>query len=284
MTSEQVLKDFDKRMIRAHPLTYARFVLRDTASGFAVSRLHDVPGYPAGFWLFRDYNWRLNTFPGWKAHYSHYYSPGSPASEAAGFLADYRRALHTPGPLMAALLLVAVAAVVGVGRSRFSGVRVAVGLLAGSCAVALLTAAAFSGFSWRYQLPQIPLLPMAGALGLAALVRGAARGQEPPAAPPPLLDRRAVVVATRRMRGGGADIDLGRLRLALAASAGVVSGVVVAALAYLSGWAAAGTAAILGVLVAVVAATMLIFSHWRGSTRHGPGEDPTAPVEVSESV
>jgi hypothetical protein len=48
---------------------------------------------------------------------------------------------------------------------------VAAWTFAGLCLVVLVTAAMGSQFSWRYQLPQLVLLPPAGALGLSALLR-----------------------------------------------------------------------------------------------------------------
>jgi hypothetical protein len=35
-------------------------------------------------------------------------------------------------------------------------------------------------FSWRYQLPAVVLLPLAGALGVIALISGRAQGQTVP--------------------------------------------------------------------------------------------------------
>jgi len=40
-----------------------------------------------------------------------------------------------------------------------------------AAAVLLVSSDAFE-FSWRYQLPAVVLLPLAGALGMTALVRG----------------------------------------------------------------------------------------------------------------
>jgi hypothetical protein len=241
MTRMQVLKDFDKRLIRAEPLVYARVVAKEALGAFSPSRAHDVPGYPASYWLFEDHNWSLDAFPRWAARYGDQYSL-SPENPAAGFLTAYRRVLHTPGPLLGALLLASAAAAAGLGRARWSGVRVAVGLLAGCCAVVIGTGTAFSGFSWRYQLPQVPLLPVAGALAVAALVRGPAPGAPSPLPPLLLLDR----------------VAGGRRRHVLAASAGAVAAVVVALLAGGSGWAAWGTALVLGVVVGLLVVVALL--------------------------
>jgi hypothetical protein len=289
MTSDQVIKDFDKRMLRAQPMTYARYVLRDAAGGFAPSRAHDVPGYPSSYWLFRSYNWSLDSFAPWRQRYAHEYGVGTQASAAAGFLTGYRMILHTPGPLLAALLLVGVVAAFGVGRSRYSGVRVAVGLLTACCAVTLLTAAAFSGFSWRYQLPQMALLPMAGALGLAALVRGSATGTKVPL-PLPLVDRWAGVIEVRRMRMPGPEAewvtrDAGFLQPALAVVAGLGSGCVVALAGVLSGWFTVGTGVVIGMVVFVAVTTSLIVAHWRAPPRSEPPDlGSGTPVESTESV
>ena len=48
-----------------------------------------------------------------------------------------------------------------------------------AAAVLLVSSDAFE-FSWRYQLPAVVLLPLAGALGMTALIRGRAQGQTVP--------------------------------------------------------------------------------------------------------
>jgi hypothetical protein len=251
MTQVQVIKDFDKRVIRLEPVTYARIVGKDTAGGFAPTRTYEVPGYPASYWLFEDHNWSLDLFPSWADdHRADYPLRSEPA--AARFLTAYRQLLWTPGPLMGALLLVGIAAAAGVERARRCGDRVAVGLMVGCCLVPLLTGAAFSGFSWRYQLPQIPLLPVAGALGLAALVRGRPPGAPLPPRHPTVLDRWAARVAGTRAADGS------RVQVVLAVVSGVAGGCVSALLAWASGWATAANAAAGGVVVGAAVATVLL--------------------------
>jgi hypothetical protein len=72
---------------------------------------------------------------------------------------------------LAACAVAALLAAAGVGRARRSGLRVAAWTFAAICLAVLVIAAMGSGFSWRYQLPQLVLLPPAGALGLTALLR-----------------------------------------------------------------------------------------------------------------
>jgi hypothetical protein len=77
----------------------------------------------------------------------------------------------------------------GVGNARRSGIRAASLLVSGFGVTVLLTAAAFE-FSWRYQLPGLVLLPMAGALGITAFAGplrrpGPRRKVNPPMQPYP---------------------------------------------------------------------------------------------------
>jgi hypothetical protein len=285
MTRSQVIKDFDKRVVRAEPLTYARLVLGDAAAGFAPTRTYGVPGYPSYYWLFADHNWSLDLFP-WFAQQHHERYPLSAAPGPARFLTSYRHVLWTPGPLLAVLLLVGAAAAAGLGRARRSGQRVAVGLLVACCVVPLLTGAAFSGFSWRYQLPQIPLLPVAGALGLAALVRGRPTGAPLPSEPPRLLDRWAALVIAaplpaRSRTAVRQAAETGRLQVALAVLAGGAGACVSAALAWASGWATAASAALGGLVVGVLVLGLLLSAWRRARATREPGPRPhrdTAPA------
>jgi hypothetical protein len=251
MTQVQMVRDFDQRVLRAEPRRYAHSVAVQLLKGFSWSRHAHIKGRPAGRWLFHKGYWLL---PMLIAH--HRVAPGTTAGTsadraAATFLTAYRHRIWTPGPLFGLLLVVSVAAVLGLGRSRRSGDRVAIGLLVAACMVPVLTAVALNGFSWRYQLPQIPLLPMAGALAAAALIRGAAPGRRPG----PLPRIRIVVV------------------LLVAGGAGCVTGLA----AVFSGWATATTASVAGAAVAVVAAVLLLVSRaWSAWDVVLPGPPPTS--------
>lgn len=234
MTQVQMVRDFDQRVMRAEPRRFLHSVAVQLTKGFAWSRHAHIKGRPPGRWLFHKSYWLL---PMLIAH--HRVEPGSTAGtsvdrSAAAFLTGYRHRVWTPGPLLVLLLAVSLAAMLGVGRARRSGDRVAVALLVATCMVPLVTAVAVNGFSWRYQLPQIPLLPMAGALGAAALVRGAARGRRPGPLP--------------------------RIPLLVVLGVAVVTGCLAGLAAVLSGWAASSTAAAGGALVGVVMAVMLLVS------------------------
>jgi hypothetical protein len=104
----------------------------------------------------------------------------------AGFLRRYQRVGYTPGPLLGLALIVGLLGALGVGRARRSGLQCACLLFSGATLVVLVTAVAVNQFSWRYQLPQLILIPPAGALGLTALLgwrepAAAAAGERAPA-------------------------------------------------------------------------------------------------------
>jgi hypothetical protein len=251
MTSEEVLADFSKRVIRAQPGAFTRTTVTDFLRGFEPLRTSEVKGFPAAYWLFQDHYW---VRPG------QWHPTADPGP--AGFLTTYRQWLWTPGPLLGALLLVGVAGALGLGRARRCGDRVAIGLLVGACSMTLLTGAALSGPSWRYQLPQLPLLPLAGALALTALLRGRAPGRPPPAPPLRPLERVSARLAEwdpRLLRLH----ERGVLPLLVALVAGAVTALVVTVGAVASGWARLGFAGLLGLVAGLLAVAVLVVSHRR---------------------
>ncbi|MGH3840935.1 MAG: glycosyltransferase family 2 protein, partial [Pseudonocardiaceae bacterium] len=108
----------------------------------------------------------------------------------AGLLRTYQLTVgYTPGPLLGLGLMVGLLGGFGMGNARRSGIRAASLLVSGLAVTVLLTAAAFE-FSWRYQLPGLVLLPLAGALGVTAFTGplrrpGPRRKLNPPMQPYP---------------------------------------------------------------------------------------------------
>jgi hypothetical protein len=267
-TQLAMVDDYDRRVVRSQPWVYARSVIGQFALGFAPTRTGGIPGNPADHWLFEDHYWVLDDIiaqglrPA-SAEAGTSYDPG-----AASFLAGYRRWLWTPGPLLALLLVAGLAAAFGLGRARRSGDRVATGLLVACCVVPLVTGAAVAGFSWRYQLPQVPLLPVAGALGVAALVRGRAPGRM---VSPPVRVLDTVTAGVLRVLPGRASrlAATGRtgaragtvVAVVLGACAGILSG----AAAAWSGWADRTLSAAGGAVVATVVVTMLLVARRRAA-------------------
>ena len=76
---------------------------------------------------------------------------------------------YTPGPVFLFGLLAGIGGIFTFRRRRDSGPALACLLITG-CAVAVLLGADLYEFSWRYQLPALVTLPVAGAFGVTALV------------------------------------------------------------------------------------------------------------------
>jgi len=78
---------------------------------------------------------------------------------------------YTPGPLFLLALLAGIAGIFTFGRRRDPGNLSLACLLVTGSAVAVLLGADLYEFSWRYQLPALVMLPIAGALGATAIAR-----------------------------------------------------------------------------------------------------------------
>jgi hypothetical protein len=77
---------------------------------------------------------------------------------------------YTPGPVFGFGLLAGLAGIFTFRRRRDPGPVLACLLVTG-CAAAVLVSADLYEFSWRYQLPALVTLPVAGALGVVAVTR-----------------------------------------------------------------------------------------------------------------
>jgi hypothetical protein len=175
LTREEFLDRFAIAVFRQQPLRVAASVARDSARLLAPVRDGDPQVTPIARWQFQDF------YPVYPRRYSmafltrlaHAHGSGGDlvaVQPAASFLRKYQLGGgYTPGPLYAVF---AVAGVAGVLRRRTE--------LRGPCllvtlaAVVLLVSSDAFEFSWRYQLPAVVLLPLAGMLGVTALIRGRA--------------------------------------------------------------------------------------------------------------
>jgi hypothetical protein len=186
----ELARDFSKRVITHQPFTYVRAVAGDFVRGFAPTRTSRASDPAASKWQFQTYypvysNGALcppepssqpcqaevrkwDRFV-WRHSGEHIRAAYAPAS----FLHAYTRFVYTPGPLLAAALLAGLAAALGVGRARRSGLRSAAFLFSGVGVALLLGAVALTHFSWRYQLPQLVFLPASAAVAATALKRKA---------------------------------------------------------------------------------------------------------------
>jgi hypothetical protein len=90
---------------------------------------------------------------------------------------------YTPGPVFLLSLLLGLAGIFTFGRRRDpNNLSLACLLITGS-AVAVLLGADLYEFSWRYQLPALVTLPIAGAFGATAIARQVRKRRERKAAP-----------------------------------------------------------------------------------------------------
>jgi Dolichyl-phosphate-mannose-protein mannosyltransferase len=171
MSRDAVVRDFSLRILRHQPLAYIEEAGRDFVYGFSPIRGSGPEHYSPAYLQFQT-----SIRPDRQA----YASIGALGYKApavrpglAGFLTDYGRWFYVPGPVFAAGLVLAVAGLV-VGtrrRNKPRATRDGCLLFTASAVLVLIPAAAFATFDWRYQLPQLTLIPVAAVLG-AAMIGG----------------------------------------------------------------------------------------------------------------
>jgi glycosyl transferase family 2/dolichyl-phosphate-mannose-protein mannosyltransferase len=196
---------FTRKVLLHQPLDMVGGMVEDFFKGFAPTRTQTPGDVPLDRWQFQ-LTYPMYAPDWYVAEWTELYDDGtfSVDPELAGFLRAYQLGGgYTPGLALGGALAVAALAVVGVGRARRSGLRAACLLPAGLATTVLGTAAAME-FSWRYQLPGLVLIPLAGALGVTALTGGgAARPKSPeesemPTTFPAEVDRAALADYTAR--------------------------------------------------------------------------------------
>ena len=174
VTRGQLLDRFSLAVVRQQPVRVAWSVARDSVRLFALTRDGNPQVTPITRWQFQT------SYPVYPRRYSLAFFTRLAQQNNSGDLVAVRPAADilrgyqlgggfTPGPLYAIFLALGV---LGALRRR-SGLAPAG--LAGACAlvtlaaVVLLVSSDAFEFSWRYQLPAVVMLPLAGALGLTAL-------------------------------------------------------------------------------------------------------------------
>jgi hypothetical protein len=179
---DSVVQNFSIRILGHQPLAYAEAVTKDFLYGFSPVRDAGPEHYSPSYLRFHK---QIPPDPQAAASLKAI-GIGWPASNQAlaGFLAGYW--FYIPGPLLAAGLLI------GLAGAFVKRDKQALLFSLGAIAV-LLPAAAFATFDWRYQLPQLTLIPVAAVLGITALTatagtaesgRPAAAAEDLPAPPP----------------------------------------------------------------------------------------------------
>jgi hypothetical protein len=166
-------------VIRQQPLRVVGDIAGDSVKVFALTRDGDQGDTPIARWQFQT------SYP----YYPRGITESGPNSASAVFAATggggnprvFRPAaialrayqLHggyTPGPVLLLALLGGVAGIFTVRRRDPGNLGLAC-LLVTASAVAVLLGADLYEFSWRYQLPALVTLPLAGALGATAIAR-----------------------------------------------------------------------------------------------------------------
>jgi hypothetical protein len=168
-------------VIEHQPLDYLSAVLADTWHYFTPGRWMATDRIDMQRWRFPS----PHIHPNQDNYHVYFANEGfnrhriipSPDPALMGPLRTYQSIFYTPGPLFLAFLIGALAVAIGLVRRR-SGrrqARWACLVLAASAAVLLLSPSLIWGFSYRYGLPLLVVLPSAGAvaadLGFDAMAR-----------------------------------------------------------------------------------------------------------------
>lgn len=187
--------EFGKVVLRHQPLDLIWAVLHDFLKGFTWNRYDHQGDTPLKRWQFQiQYQrWLATDANGWTYYFDGRYP--SVVTPLTTFLRSYQVDHHgyTPGTLLGVAGLFGLA---GMFKRRRNGSSPhselslrAESMLTVGMALMLLGGAAGFEFSWRYQLPGLVFLPMAGAIGFTALTR---RERGPMQAYPDDVDEMAV--------------------------------------------------------------------------------------------
>jgi hypothetical protein len=160
---DSVVQTFSLRIVRHQPLAYAEAAARDFFYGFSPVRGAGPEHYSPAYLKFQS-----QILPDPQAYTSISALGDTPPKVQPGlasFLHGYGRWFYIPGPLLAAGLILGLigAALIRRGNSPPSL------LFSLSTIAVLLPPALFATFDWRYQLPQLALIPVAAVLGITTI-------------------------------------------------------------------------------------------------------------------
>jgi hypothetical protein len=160
-------RSFDQAVLTQQPLRVARSIAGDAVKVFALTRDTSPGDPPIARWQFQQ------AYPVYPAADESVLG-GNDGPQVTRPLASALRGyqLHggyTPGPLLLAFLIAGAAGYVASRRRHPALARGA--LLATGLALTAAVGADLYEFSWRYQLPLLVTLPLAGALGATAFLR-----------------------------------------------------------------------------------------------------------------
>jgi hypothetical protein len=163
---DQSLRDFATRVVRQQPWDVTRAVLIDMGKMFWPTKAQFAGDVDVGRWQFQDVYPRYGPYAEVLAAYD---ARARISRDLAGFLRSYQFSVgYTPGPVLLVALLAGLTGGLGVGRARRSPLRAPALLWSATAGILALLPAVYE-FSWRYMLPALVIMPVAGALGVTAL-------------------------------------------------------------------------------------------------------------------
>ena len=157
---------FAEEVIRAQPLDYLRYVADTTARYFTLGREARLQDYPQVAWQFLAQRRPAAVYDitlGARGYNADHPSAQGLLPESSRMLRLYQQVVYTPGPLLA------VAALLGLWVSLTRRRHLEAGLLSLGGIATLAMPSLAAGFDYRYLLPALLLLPLAGALALSDL-------------------------------------------------------------------------------------------------------------------
>ena len=155
---DSVVRDFSLRILRHQPLAYAAAAGCDFMYGFSPVRGAGPEHYSPSYLQFHTSIEPDNQADASLAAIG--IKPPKSRPGIAAFLAGYSRWCYLPGPVLAAGLVLGLAGA-GTGRAAL--------LFSISAIAILIPPALFATFDWRYQLPQLTLIPIAAVLGVTTI-------------------------------------------------------------------------------------------------------------------
>jgi dolichyl-phosphate-mannose-protein mannosyltransferase len=171
LSKGQIINDFNWRVIKHQPLTYLEAVAGDVLYSFSPVRGDGPEKYPTRYHDFHPYFPGTNDKDEMTALRTYSGSGPRVQPQLADFLTGYGRDFYVPGPLLAAGLAVGLAGAAGIGRrTRRSGLRAPCLLFSLGTIFVVVPPFIIATFDWRYELPQLSLIPIAAVLGVTAMV------------------------------------------------------------------------------------------------------------------
>jgi hypothetical protein len=165
MTEDEALREFAGIVVRQQPIDVARAVVTDMLKMYWPTKAQFPNDVDVGRWQFQT---AFPDYGGDRVLAAYGIDRRIDVGLASALRTYQLRVGWTPGPVLLLALLVGLAGGLGVGRARRSPLRAACLLWSVTGGMLAMLPAVYE-FSWRYMLPALALMPVAGALGLTAL-------------------------------------------------------------------------------------------------------------------